>query len=139
MLYEVITLATLYMEMQQYDKVEEPLTQAQSIYKQKFGEQNPQYAKATFQLGAYYQAVGNYDKAEELLKTALDVQILTLDEHHPDIANTYEFLAVNYWHKEMSKDALVNYQKALDGYIFQFRQYEFVFYHVFPKPHLGFR
>ncbi|MBN2776435.1 MAG: CHAT domain-containing protein [Bacteroidales bacterium] len=116
-------LASLYMEMEKYDEVEPLLTQAKDIYESNFGTENPQYAKTNFQLGVYNQTVGNYDVAETYFNDALETQKTTLDEKHRDLLATYEYLAINYWHKSMPAEALQNYKLALDGQIFIVNNY----------------
>lgn len=116
-------LASLYMEMKKYDEVEHLLTEARDIYQQNFGTENPQYAKTNFQLGVYYQTVGNYDYAEKYFNDAIETQKTTLDENHPDLSTSYEYLAINYWHKSMPTEALENYKLALDGHMFIVNNY----------------
>jgi len=116
-------LASLYMEMEKYDEVELLLLDARKIYERNFGDQSPLYAKTNFQLGVYNQTIGNYDLAENYLLSALETQKLTLDGNHPDISNSHEHLAVNYWAKSMPAEALENFKLALDGHIFIVNNY----------------
>jgi len=129
-------LAMLYQLVNKLEEAEKTLTKAlqiakanskansaKDIYVEKFGTQNPYYAKTVFEQAVYYQAVENFESADYLLNEALLIQQKTLEKHHPDIANTYEHLAINYWAKDQPQDALVYYKNALDEYIFQIDTY----------------
>ena len=116
-------LAALYMEMERYEDVEKLLTESQEIYKNKFGIGNPQYAKTTFELGVYHYTVGNYDQAKGFLEQAINIQKSTLDKHHLDLTESYEYLALNYWQQKDANNALIYYKKALDNYIFSVNTY----------------
>lgn len=116
-------LASLYMQMEKYDEVEGLLVEAREIYAEKIGVESPQIAKTDFEIGAYYLAIGNNDSAKVSFERAIKVQEKTLEKRHPDLTESYEYLAINYWAQQKPKEARNYYKKALDNYIFQVNTY----------------
>ncbi|MDZ7649062.1 MAG: tetratricopeptide repeat protein [Cytophagales bacterium] len=53
-------LALLYVQMGQTDKVEDYLKRSAEVYKTRFGDQNPDYAKVLNDLGNFYRCAGTF-------------------------------------------------------------------------------
>ncbi|MBA4055717.1 MAG: hypothetical protein C0490_13460 [Marivirga sp.] len=106
--------AALYMAMGKEDKVEELLKKSSAIYKSKFGEDSPSYAKTINDLGNFYRYKGRYAEAEPLLDKALSVREKILGVNHPHYVQSQEDLALLYWKKKETERAYMAYRKVMD-------------------------
>lgn len=106
--HTLTNMASLYMNTEEYDKIEPLLKQAVDIYAKKFGEESFVYASARSYLGNFYRGQGRLDEAENILKESLKIRENTLGKDHPDYNESVEDLAVLYWKKK-------DYDKA-EGY-----------------------
>lgn len=60
------------------------LIQALELYKCILGENHPEYARSSNNLGLLYKKQGKYSKAEPLYTQALKIAELNLGVNHPD-------------------------------------------------------
>ncbi len=61
-----------------------------------------------------YSAQGKYDDALELYNKALNICIATFGENHPNVAGSYNNIAVIYYNQGKYDDALELLNKALN-------------------------
>lgn len=105
--------ASLYMQKQDYTKVETYLQDAYKIYKKKFGEKHPATAKVLNNLGLYYFVQNNLAKAEENILKAYEIRKNTLGEKHPDFNTSRENLAIVRWYQGKIAEASQLYRQSL--------------------------
>ena len=79
-----------------YAKAAEMGTKAMIIFRELYGEENPDYALSLGNLARYYSALGDYAKAVEMGTKAMDIQREVLGEKHPDCATSLNNLARYY-------------------------------------------
>src|SRR5579859_3024308 len=72
-------LALLYIQMNKLDKVETYFKQSAQVYKDRFGPQNPNYAKVLNDLGNFYRMQTRFAEAEQTLTESLTIRMGTLD------------------------------------------------------------
>jgi tetratricopeptide (TPR) repeat protein len=65
-------------------------------------------------LGDLFGHFGEYDKALEFYQQCLDIELKTLGDQHPDVANTYNSIGETCWFKGEFYKALEFHQKSLD-------------------------
>ncbi|MBL7856637.1 MAG: CHAT domain-containing protein [Cyclobacteriaceae bacterium] len=107
-------LAALYMVMGKEERVEELLKKSSSIYKSKFGEENPAYAKAISDLGNFYRYKARYSEADPLLEKALAIREVTLGRNHPSYVQSQEDIAILYWKRKGWDKAFMMYRDVMD-------------------------
>ena len=84
------------------------------MYKTRFGNQNPNYAKVLNDLGNFYRTQGRFAEAEENLNKSLTIRGTALDTNHPDYVKSQEDLAILYWKKGDLAKADASYKIAMD-------------------------
>ena len=105
------------------DKVEPLLKTASDVYKKKYTEQHPSFAKVTADLGNFYRMQGRNAEAETLLNKALSVRESTLGVNHPDYARSQEDMAILYWKTGRLDKAYMMYRDVMDKTIDFINQY----------------
>ena len=105
--------ASLYMQKQDYKKVESYLQDAYKIYKKKLGEQHPSTAKVLNNLGLYYLSQNDLKRAEENIKQGYEIRKSILGEKHPDFNASQENLALVYWYQGKISEASELFRKSL--------------------------
>ena len=99
--------------MNKLDKVESYFKQSAQVYKDKFGLQNPNYAKVLSDLGNFYRMQGKFPEAEQNLTESLTIRANTLDANHPDYVKSEEDLGILYWKKGDLQKAYSNLQSSM--------------------------
>jgi CHAT domain-containing protein/Flp pilus assembly protein TadD len=89
--------ATLYIRMGKYDQVEPLLLRAGALYKTKFGEEHPSFAKVLNDLGNFYRIQGKSEPAVQTLQKALGIRERTLGTSHPAYVQSQEDLGIALW------------------------------------------
>lgn len=105
--------ASLYMQKQNYQKVEKYLQQAYNIYKKKLSEEHPSTAKVLNNLGLYYLLLNNLKKAEEYIQKAYEIRKKVLGENHPEFNASQENLALVRWYQGNIDEASELFRKSL--------------------------
>jgi CHAT domain/Tetratricopeptide repeat len=109
--------------MNRPEKVEDYLKRSAGVYKSKFGEESPNYAKVIGDQGWFYRINKRYAEAEPLLLKALEIREKTLGPNHPDYAKSREELAVLYWKTQQWEKAHGHYKVVMDKTIDFINQY----------------
>ena len=60
-----------------------------------------------------YVNQGKYDEALAMYEKALSIRLKKLGDDHPDVADTYNNMAVVYYNQGKYEEALAMYEKAL--------------------------
>jgi CHAT domain-containing protein len=107
-------LALLYVQMNKPEKVEDYLKKAAAVYKTKFGEESPNYAKVIGDQGWYYRIKERYAEAEPLLVRSMEIREKTLGTDHPDYVKSREELAILYWKNKQFDKAYGHYKIVMD-------------------------
>lgn len=107
-------LALLYVQMNKPEKVEDYLKRAAAVYKTKFGEESPNYAKVIGDQGWYYRTKERYAEAEPLLLKSMQIREKTLGTDHPDYVRSREELAILYWKNKQWDKAYSEYKIVMD-------------------------
>jgi CHAT domain-containing protein len=100
--------------MNKPDKVEEYLTKSADVYKKRFGEESPNYAKVIGDKGWFYRIKERYTEAEPLLQRSMDIREKTLGTDHPDYVKSREELAILYWKTKQWDKAYGHYKIVMD-------------------------
>ncbi len=106
-------LSLLNIQMNKLENVEKNLKKAMDIYKKKFSEESPSYAKALNDLGFYYRIQGKYAEAEQSVLKAIEIRAKVLGVTHPDYFKSKEDLGILYWKKGDHQRAYNNLQEAM--------------------------
>ena len=102
-------LGILYIQMDRYDRVREPLVTALNVYKKRWGEENIYFAKTGNDLGNFNRMSGNMEGADRWLNKSFEIRQKLLQPTHPDYIKNQEDLAIYYWKAG-------NYSKAYELY-----------------------
>lgn len=90
-------LGILYIQMDRFDQVRDPLVTALNVYKKRWGEENIYFAKTGNDLGNFNRMSGNMEGAKLWLNKSFEVRRKLLQPTHPDYIKSQEDLAIYYW------------------------------------------
>jgi CHAT domain-containing protein len=110
----LLNQAALHLVMGKEDKVEDLLKKSATIYKTKFGEMNPAYAKAISDLGNFYRYKERYKEAETNLEKSLSIRESTLGKNHPLYVQSMEDIAILNWKRKTWDHAFMTYRNVMD-------------------------
>ncbi|CAM2009689.1 serine/threonine-protein kinase [Acanthopleuribacter pedis] len=88
------SLSLTYLETDQRDQAKAYMDQAETLYRDIFGEKHPHWVNCLQRRGQWERLQGNYDQARELFEQARDLALELLGEDHPWTANVIHHLAV---------------------------------------------
>ena len=97
------------------------LNRALEVSKTRLGFQNLELARSFQKLAFKYLQDQAFDQALELYRKALAIQLEVLGKDHPEVAKTYNSIALIYWHKKQPGDAELSYIKS---YSIKLRQFQ---------------
>ncbi len=97
------------------------LNYALQLTKSHLGYQPLELAKSFQRLAFKHLMEKNYDQALELYRKALGILLDVLGDYHPEVAKTYNSIALVLWNKDSPEDAQQNYNKSYKIKLSQFK------------------
>ncbi len=88
--------------------------QARAIYEQLLGKECKQMGDVWHQMGRMYGSKRDNDKAIFFYEKGLIIRLKTLEEEHPDVANSYYGAGVSYYRNKENNKAIEYLLKALE-------------------------
>ncbi len=107
-------LAGVLAAQKKYAEAESCYQRALEIWKQKFGENHPQFAAELRRFAAFYEAHEKFTEAEPLYQQVIEMHGSQLGKSHPQVAQAMNDLACLYVSMERYREAEPLYQQAMN-------------------------